>query len=55
MAAGIGHSRAPEVVLEERRGRMQGQHILVHRDRRDVVVHEIAIQSVPVANNGDYN
>lgn len=52
MAANVRHRRAPEIVPEDLPHRTQPEHVLVHRDGRDVVVHKVPLQPVKVAPDG---
>lgn len=49
VAARIAHCGAPEVVPERGGERIQCQHVLVHGDRGNVVVHKVAVHPVQVA------
>lgn len=47
------HRRAPEIVVEHTAPRGLADHIPVPHHRRYVVVHEVAIERVQIATDGD--
>lgn len=48
----IGHRCTPKIVLENVFQRINGEHVFIKSHSRDVIVHEIAVQTVQVTANG---